>query len=34
LLARLDQLRTFFGFFAILFVVKWCVSIAAVCKNG
>jgi ABC-type phosphate/phosphonate transport system ATPase subunit len=27
-LAQLDQLRTFFGFFAILFVVKSRVSIA------
>jgi hypothetical protein len=33
-LARLDQLRTFSGFFAILFVVKLLVSIAAVGKNG
>jgi len=30
MLARLDQLRTFFGFFAVFFVVKSRVSIAAV----
>jgi hypothetical protein len=29
-LARFDHLLTFFGFFAILFLVKLCVSVAAV----
>jgi hypothetical protein len=33
-LAQLDHLRMFFGFFAILFLVKLCVSFAAVRKNG
>jgi len=33
-LAALSQLRTFFGFFALIFIVKACVFIGAVPENG
>jgi hypothetical protein len=34
LLAALSRLRTFFGFFALIFIVKACVFICALPENG
>ena len=33
-LADLSQLQTFFGFFALIFIVKACIFIGALPKNG